>query len=70
MSGIQELDVRIDPDGSVHVEVHGVSGPGCEALTAELEAALGGQVIERRRKDSWFEQEQVAGHEQRLGQRG
>ncbi len=68
MTEIQEIDVRIDPDGKVEIDVRGVSGAKCEAVTAQLEAALGGQVIERRHKDSYFQNELEASHDSRLGQ--
>ncbi len=47
MSEIQELDVFLGPDGSVRVEVRGVRGPACLALTGGLESALGGAVVAR-----------------------
>lgn len=56
MTEIQEIDVRIDPDGTVHIDVRGVSGAKCEDITADLEQALGGTVKERVRKDAYFQQ--------------
>ncbi len=44
---LQEIDVTIDTDGNVRIEVRGVQGPACLALTAELEAALGSSVVSR-----------------------
>lgn len=44
---LQEIQVVIAPDGTTRVEVRGVSGAGCLDLTADLEAALGGEVVER-----------------------
>jgi len=44
---LQEIEVVIDPDGTVKLEVRGVSGPACLDLTADLESALGGQVVAR-----------------------
>lgn len=55
MSDIQEIDVTVDRDGNVHIEVRGVRGPGCEALTAELERMLGGVVAERRHTDAYHQ---------------
>ena len=55
MSEIQEITVTIGPDGKVDIEVHGVTGPQCEAITAELEQKLGGTVLERRHKDSFHQ---------------
>jgi hypothetical protein len=56
MSEIQELEITIDRYGNVKVEVDGVTGTKCEALTKPLEQALGGQVLERTYKDSYYEQ--------------
>ena len=69
MSEIQEIDVRIDPDGRVEIDVRGVSGAKCEAITARLEAALGGQVLERQHKDSYFQNDLEASHDAWLDQR-
>jgi hypothetical protein len=44
---LQEIDVYIDRDGQVRLEVRGVKGQSCLALTHELERALGGQVLSR-----------------------
>lgn len=47
MSEIQELDVYITADGTVRVEVRGVKGPACLGITAPLEEALGGEIVQR-----------------------
>ncbi|MBP7867268.1 MAG: DUF2997 domain-containing protein [Acidobacteria bacterium] len=47
MSEIQELDVYINPDGTVRIEVRGAKGQGCLGITAPLEEALGGEVVHR-----------------------
>lgn len=53
---IQEIEVDIGPEGEVRLAVGGVQGPGCLALTEELEKALGGQVLARQLKpESWQE---------------
>jgi hypothetical protein len=44
---LQEIEVSIAPDGTTRIEVRGVSGATCLDLTADLEAALGGEVTER-----------------------
>ena len=44
---IEEIDVYIEKDGRVRVQVRGVKGDSCLALTAPLEQALGGQVESR-----------------------
>ena len=61
MSGLQEIEVLIRPDGQVQVRVHGVKGNGCRDLTQELERYLGGRVLQRRHTDEFEEQQQ---HEQ------
>ena len=44
---IQEIEVTIDENGEVKIQVHGTQGTTCLDLTADLEAALGGEVISR-----------------------
>jgi Protein of unknown function (DUF2997) len=44
---LQEVEVVIAPDGTTRIEVRGVSGTACLDLTADLESALGGQIVER-----------------------
>ena len=44
---IQEIEVIIDKNGEVKIQVHGVNGTTCLDLTADLEAALGGEVLSR-----------------------
>jgi hypothetical protein len=44
---IQEIEVIIDKNGEVKIQVHGVNGSTCLDLTADLEAALSGEVISR-----------------------
>ena len=44
---IQEIEVTIDENGEVKIHVHGTQGTTCLDLTADLEAALGGEVISR-----------------------
>ncbi len=41
MSQPQEIVVKVDRKGKVTVEVNGVQGSGCQALTEALEAELG-----------------------------
>lgn len=38
---MKQITVNIDQDGNVQVEAGGVTGKGCEALTAGLEQELG-----------------------------
>ncbi|TYB45423.1 DUF2997 domain-containing protein [Actinomadura chibensis] len=44
---LHEVEVTIAPDGTTRIEVRGVTGAGCLDLTGGLEAALGGEVVER-----------------------
>lgn len=37
----RQIVVTIAPDGVIEVRVNGHDGPGCKALTRDLEAALG-----------------------------
>jgi hypothetical protein len=58
---LQEIEVVIGPDGTTHVEVHGVPGPGCLEVTAALEAALGGEVLSREMTaEGWVGATEVA----------
>lgn len=58
---LQEIEVFIDENGRVQIEVHGVKGKKCLALTEDLEAALGGEIEERQMKPEAYEtvQEEV-----------
>ncbi len=58
MSEIQEIEVVVSPDGKVKVQVRGVKGPQCLALTEEVEKLLGGRVIERVATDEMDQVEQ------------
>jgi hypothetical protein len=44
---LQEIDVYIDENGEVKVEIRGVKGMSCLDLTKDLEAVLGGEIINR-----------------------
>lgn len=48
-----KVTASIDRDGKITIEVDGVHGEGCEALTAALEAALG-DVETRKIKPEHF----------------
>ena len=48
-----EITLEIDDDGNIRLEVSGVKGKDCEALTADLEAALG-VVSERKRTHEYY----------------
>ena len=44
---LEEIDVFIEKDGQVRIEVRGVKGSHCLAVTKDLEQALGGQILKR-----------------------
>lgn len=44
---LQEINVFIEKNGQVKIEVQGVQGESCIDLTRDLEALLGGEVIQR-----------------------
>jgi len=70
MSEIQEIDVFVQPDGTVKIEVRGVKGEKCLALTEEIEQLLGGRIVERIHTDEFHQAEQEQTQENRLEQRG
>ena len=41
---MQEIIVTIEPNGSTKLEVKGIKGQGCKALTKEFEEQLGRKV--------------------------
>ncbi len=41
MTGKEEIIITISPKSEVQIKVVGYNGPGCKALTADLEKALG-----------------------------
>lgn len=43
----EELEVVISPDGQVSIQARGFVGTSCLSATADLEAGLGGHVVER-----------------------
>jgi len=45
------ISIRIDDDGNVHFEVHGVEGPSCEKLTEALIRATGDEVDKEYNED-------------------
>ncbi len=44
---LQEIEVTIERNGEVRIEVRGVKGRSCIALTEEVIEALGGEVAEQ-----------------------
>lgn len=57
MTEIQEIDVFVKPDGTVTIEVRGVKGGKCLAITEPVEKLLGGRVTERVLSDEFHENE-------------
>jgi hypothetical protein len=55
MADIQEIDVKILPDGKVQLSLRGFKGPHCRQTTAELERLLGGDVILREHTADYTE---------------
>jgi len=54
---MKEIEVVVNPDGSVSVEALGYSGPECEKATAFIEEALG-EVQTRKRKPEYYRRQQ------------
>jgi hypothetical protein len=69
VSEIQEIDVILKPDGTVKLEVRGVKGDKCLALTEDLEKLLGGGTVERMHTDEFLQAEQEEEQEDRSKQR-
>ena len=46
-----ELEVTINKAGEVKISVKGVKGKRCLVVTKDLEALLGGELIERKMHD-------------------
>jgi len=57
MNEIQEIDVFVKPDGTVRIEVRGVKGEKCLALTEDVERLLGGKVLDRIKTDEFSQTE-------------
>ncbi|REJ91793.1 MAG: DUF2997 domain-containing protein [Planctomycetota bacterium] len=55
---LQEIDVFIDEKGEVRIEVRGVKGNSCLEITKDLEAALGGQIVNREMTPEALEESQ------------
>jgi hypothetical protein len=51
------MEFVIRADGTVEERVTGVSGPNCEALTGDIESALG-EVTHRERTGEFFKEQQ------------
>jgi len=49
----RELNITVDPDGSVKIDAVGFSGPECEKATEHLERALGKITKHERKREFW-----------------
>ncbi len=58
MSGRQEIDIQISPDGKVTLKVRCVAGQACVELTRALEEELG--IVVEREKTSEYYQDAVS----------
>ena len=58
MSEIQEIEVFIQPDGSVKLEVSGVKGQKCLSLTHGIVQVLGGEVAVCEHKAEFWDNDQ------------
>ncbi|AGB03551.1 DUF2997 domain-containing protein [Methanoregula formicica] len=54
---LQEMEINIDKEGRVQINVKGVQGTGCLALTRDLETALG--VVEQREYSADYYQQET-----------
>jgi len=70
MSEIQEIEVFIQPDGTVKIEVSGVKGQKCLDLTRGLEEALGRKVVLREHTVEINESDQEQQQGDFLNQKG
>lgn len=60
---LEEIEVIIGKDGQVQIQVRGVHGTKCLALTRELEEALGGDILSRIMTPEALEEDQQAGQD-------
>lgn len=51
------VDVTIAPDGNFRIKVSGIKGADCKALTAEIEALIGNELVESELTEEYFAQE-------------
>lgn len=54
---IQEIEVVINPDGTLTLQVRGAKGQKCLVLTEDLERLLGAKVLERTHTPEYDEQQ-------------
>lgn len=55
MTNLEEIEITIDPDGKTRVQVRGVPGPDCVALTAALEEKIGALSGERVKTAEFYD---------------
>lgn len=60
------IEVEIDENGNVQVEVFHVQGPACQALTKDLEQALG-KVTSTKKKAEFSALGASTQHKQQIG---
>jgi hypothetical protein len=53
--GPAEIKTRVNPDGSLWVDVAKVQGNRCETIVRDLANAIGAEVKQTRKKDSYFQ---------------
>ena len=53
---LEQIEVIIDTNGKVKLQTSGFSGDECLAATEEVEALLGGHLVQRERTAESFEQ--------------
>jgi hypothetical protein len=61
----KRIEATIDEEGEVTLEVHGATGAECEAMTEDLERALG-KTTDRKRKREYYQQKQGRDQEARM----
>ena len=70
MGQIQEIDVYVQPDGTVKIEVRGVKGKKCLDITREIEEQLGGQIVQREETHEMHAAEQEQTQDEWVWQEG
>ncbi|MEA4909398.1 MAG: DUF2997 domain-containing protein [Chloroflexi bacterium] len=66
---VQEVEVTIEKNGQVRIHVRGVKGQACLDLTRDLEAALGGMVVDREMTPEALDATETIQQDQRLHNR-
>jgi hypothetical protein len=61
----KRIEATIDEDGEVTLEVKGATGSECEAMTEDIEKALG-KTTDRKRKREYYQQTQSRDQEARM----